>query len=135
MQKSFSRVLIKDARHHILVIQDRADTWNFPGGKKEIDESPLECAIREVREEIGLLINDLTEIHQGDFNFGGTQWRGHFFFANAVNGVPVINELDKIKEIQYIDSFEKVSFPLEILDIIQQIFESLQVQTMTTNWR
>jgi 8-oxo-dGTP pyrophosphatase MutT (NUDIX family) len=56
MQKSFSRVLIKDARHHILVIQNRADIWNFPGGKKEIDESPLECAIREVREEIGFYL-------------------------------------------------------------------------------
>jgi 8-oxo-dGTP diphosphatase len=55
-------------------------------------------------------------------------------FCEYVSGVPVINELDKIKEIQYINSFGKVSFPLELLGI-QQIFESLQVKSMTTNWR
>jgi 8-oxo-dGTP diphosphatase len=135
MQNSFSRVLIKDANNNILVIQDRPDHWNFPGGKQEIDESPLECAIREVSEEIGIQIYDLTEIHQGYFNFGDTKWRGHFFFANSVSGVPDIKELDKIKEIQFINRFEKVSFPLEISDIIKQIFESPQVESMTTNWK
>jgi 8-oxo-dGTP diphosphatase len=135
MQISFSRVLIKDQNHNILAIKDRADIWNFPGGKQEIGESPLECARREVREEIGLEIYELTELYRGDFNFEGTEWCGYFFFADSVSGVPLINELDKIKEIQFINSFEKVSFPLELSNITQQIFKSLQVQSMTTNWR
>jgi len=29
--------------------------WTAPGGKVEIDESPLECAVRELGEETGLL--------------------------------------------------------------------------------
>ena len=28
--------------------------WNFPGGEKEDDESHLECAVREVKEEFNL---------------------------------------------------------------------------------
>ena len=34
--------------------------WVAPGGKVEIHESPLECAIRELREETGLIANGIT---------------------------------------------------------------------------
>jgi 8-oxo-dGTP diphosphatase len=34
--------------------------WVAPGGKVELRESPLECAIRELREETGLIANRLT---------------------------------------------------------------------------
>ncbi|MEK4972270.1 NUDIX hydrolase [Niallia sp. FSL R7-0648] len=44
MEKVFSRVLIKDEDHHMLVIQDRANISNFPGGKQELGETPVECA-------------------------------------------------------------------------------------------
>ncbi len=33
--------------------------WNGLGGKFEFSESPEECAIREVREESGLIVKDL----------------------------------------------------------------------------
>lgn len=31
--------------------------WDLPGGGREGDETPVECAIRETREEFGLLID------------------------------------------------------------------------------
>jgi 8-oxo-dGTP diphosphatase len=34
--------------------------WVAPGGKVEIHESPLECAIRELREETGLIAHRMT---------------------------------------------------------------------------
>lgn len=33
-----------------------AGMWDFPGGGREGDESPEQCAIREVREELGIVI-------------------------------------------------------------------------------
>ncbi|MED3318672.1 NUDIX hydrolase [Bacillus wiedmannii] len=135
MQNSFSRVLIKDTSNKILIIQDRAEVWNFPGGKQELNETPLECAKREVKEEIGLQVDDLTEIYQGNFCFGDTQWQGYFYFANSVSGIPFINELDKIKEIRFINRFEVIKFPLELTEIIQQMLESPQFQTKLTNWK
>ena len=31
--------------------------WDFPGGGAEAAETPLECALRETREEVGLVID------------------------------------------------------------------------------
>lgn len=41
------------------------DTWTLPGGKQEYDETILECAIREVKEETNLDIEDL-EVYGAD---------------------------------------------------------------------
>lgn len=35
------------------------NTWTFPGGKQEFEETIYECAIREVKEETNLDIDDL----------------------------------------------------------------------------
>lgn len=84
MKKTFTRVLIKDEMNNILVVQDREDMWNFPGGKLELGETPMECAQREVKEEIGLQIHQLTEISHSKFLFGDIQWMGYFYFADSV---------------------------------------------------
>ena len=41
------------------------DTWTLPGGKQEYDETILECAAREVKEETNLDIDDL-EVYGAD---------------------------------------------------------------------
>jgi 8-oxo-dGTP diphosphatase len=132
MKKVFSRVLIKDTSNNILVVQDRSDVWNFPGGKKELDETPSECAKREVSEEIGLNVHDLTEIYKGSFHFGDIEWQGFFYFAESVSGIPTMNELDKIKGIRFINRFEVVNFPKELSEVIPQMLES--VESKSTFW-
>jgi len=48
----------------VLITRRRADAvyagyWEFPGGKVEAGESPEDCAVREVREEVGLIVRPL----------------------------------------------------------------------------
>ena len=50
-------VLTVDERGRVL-LQRRRDTgqWAIPMGKQELGETPSQCAVRETREETGLLV-------------------------------------------------------------------------------
>jgi ADP-ribose pyrophosphatase YjhB (NUDIX family) len=53
--------LVRDADGRILLIQRSDDrTWAMPGGTMELGETLRECAVREVREEAGLLVHGVT---------------------------------------------------------------------------
>lgn len=133
MRKSFSRVFIKNNKNNFLVIRDREHFWNLPGGKQEPGETPMECAKREVQEEVGLNVSDLKEVYQGDFIFGGIQWHGYFYLAKHVEGTPTINELDKIKDIQFIKDDQEVKFDPEITKVIQSTFDQYHFELV--NWK
>ena len=55
-----STLLVFNKNNEIL-LNLRADTltWGIPGGGKEINETLEECAIRELKEETNLSVNDL----------------------------------------------------------------------------
>ena len=130
MENVFSRVVIKDTRNNVLVVQDRDCIWNFPGSKKEVNEAPVECTIREIQEEIGILVHELIEIFQGDFQFGDKNWRGHFYLASTVSGIPTIMEPEKIKGIKFIRSHSEADFP----NINKLIANSSLIQEKQTKW-
>lgn len=41
-----------------------ADRWNFIGGKLEKNELPFQAAIREVKEEAGIVLNNLKKLSE-----------------------------------------------------------------------
>ncbi|WP_435345017.1 8-oxo-dGTP diphosphatase [Haloarchaeobius sp. HRN-SO-5] len=75
----------------LLMIRKRrglgSDLYNGPGGKVEADESPLEAAVRETREEVGLDVGDLTKRAEFDFFFGDEHvFLCHVYVAREVAG-------------------------------------------------
>jgi len=53
-------VLLFNSKGELLIVKpDYKDSWLVPGGSADEDESPLHCAIRETKEEIGLDILNL----------------------------------------------------------------------------
>jgi 8-oxo-dGTP pyrophosphatase MutT (NUDIX family) len=46
-------VLVRDGR--VLLVKNRRDEWELPGGKLEAGETPSECVAREIAEELGLV--------------------------------------------------------------------------------
>lgn len=60
---------------------------NGPGGKLEQTETVSECAVREVREETGLIVDEL--VCKAELRFvekSGPQWLGFAFVTNHWNG-------------------------------------------------
>lgn len=134
MKKVFSRVFIKDTAGDFLVIRDRADVWNFPGGKKEIGETTMECAIREVYEETALRVLQVEEVYQADFLFEEVKWEGHFYFAHQVSGRPTLNEPNKIKGVQFISELSSVEFSPSLASLFRWLSRQDNLKTEHTTW-
>lgn len=94
-------VLAVDDRGRVL-LQRRRDTgqWALPMGKMELGETPSECAIRETREETGVLV-EVTGL-LGVFSdpghiiaYGDGEIRQEYevmLLARPVTGTPSVNE-------------------------------------------
>ncbi|WVR06735.1 hypothetical protein IAU60_003769 [Kwoniella sp. DSM 27419] len=76
-KKLFTGALLLDKDHTKLLIVQRAkdesaypDHWEIPGGKSEygVDQTLLECVVREVKEETGLVVTAI----RGEFD--GFEW-------------------------------------------------------------
>lgn len=58
LQGSFA--LIECEQKYLLCYNTWRKQWEIPAGKREQNETPLECAVRELYEETGQLLNNMT---------------------------------------------------------------------------
>ena len=49
---SVKGIVVRDAA--VVLVRNRRDEWELPGGKLELNESPERCVAREIEEELGL---------------------------------------------------------------------------------
>lgn len=83
--------------------------WNFPGGLIEEGESIINAAVRETREEVGVIVapEDFRLTHVLDVRKGGTNDKsiyGFYFIAHRWSGEVVNNEAEKIADAQWFNS-------------------------------
>ncbi|MEK7339257.1 MAG: NUDIX domain-containing protein [Candidatus Rhabdochlamydia sp.] len=73
------------------------DSWCFPGGHLEFGETPKECAIRETREETGLIISQVKRGPWLNDFFSDSQYITLFMIACYNGGEAKIKEKNKFK--------------------------------------
>ena len=73
-------------------------TWALPGGHLEFGEAVSECAAREVREEAGLEIKDLSAGPYSSDLFEGKHYITLFVVAHGPEGEPRVLEPDKCSQ-------------------------------------
>jgi 8-oxo-dGTP diphosphatase len=90
-QRATLLFVVRDGQ--ILLIRKKrglgAGKINGPGGRIEGDETPLQCAIREVQEELCITPTEVEPCGELMFQFvDGLALHGYVFIANAFTGEP-----------------------------------------------
>jgi len=68
-----------------------AGSWELPGGKVEVGESPAEAAVREAGEELGVLVREPRFLASHEHRYpGGPHLRLHAYTVTA--DVPLSDE-------------------------------------------
>jgi 8-oxo-dGTP diphosphatase len=100
-------VLVRDQS---ILLQHRApwvhngDTWGIPGGARDSHETPLEAALREANEEIGIDIKLLSTV--GEFVDDHITWSYHTIIAKASPELIAHEMNDESLEVKWISIAE-----------------------------
>ncbi|UZJ58281.1 NUDIX domain-containing protein [Pseudomonas sp. KU26590] len=87
--------------NQILYVRKSKSRWNLPGGKVEADESPAQAAARELREETGLILEDLAYVSRFE---GGTVM--HHVFEVSVTMIATPAPHNEIADCQWFTTEE-----------------------------
>jgi 8-oxo-dGTP diphosphatase len=96
-------VLVRDQS---ILLQHRApwvhngDTWGIPGGARDSHETPLEAALREANEEIGIDINLVSAVDE--FVDDHITWSYHTIIAKADPALVAHEMNDESLEVKWI---------------------------------
>ncbi len=123
-----------DLQWSILLVHQNAKYWSFPKGHKEVNETPLQAAKRELQEETGLVVTKLLVDEPiverySFFNHGTPIDKTVFYFIALVTGVLKVQE-DEILEAKWVsleEACDLVTFSQgkllckQIIDILSEI--------------
>lgn len=114
----------------VLIIQHHAGHWAFPKGHLDSDETPLQAAVRELKEETSLTIKTYLSDHSLEENYFFT-FKGkkiyktvQYFLAEVEGNVQIQKE--EVKDSRWIplsQAADYVTFP-EAKKICLQLFNS-----------
>jgi mutator protein MutT len=92
--------------------------WEFPGGKREKDETIEQCLRREVQEELGVLVEPERLLCKRDHGTPERKLSLHFFFCKWMSGDPQAIDCRDFSWVSHEDIRERTFLPgdLEVLE-------------------
>lgn len=129
--------LIFNEQSHVLLCHRRdLDLWNLPGGGMEAGESPWDAVIREVEEEVGLIVE--VERLAGVYAKPKQEEIVFSFVCRTLTGDPTTS--DEVDQVAFfpIDQLPRNTIPKQVERIRDALRESdltvLKVQAGPSSW-
>ena len=109
-------LLLTDPERSLVLLQLRAEwshnggTWGIPGGARDSHETPLQAALREAHEELGVDTSLVTIV--GDFADDHGTWRYDTLIATADSRAISLVHNRETTDAQWFDFEEVAALPL-----------------------
>lgn len=105
-------IVFDEPRQRVLICKRKADAvlggfWEFPGGKCNEGETPRDCAIREVREEVGVEVDVEGPLAVIEHAYPHGLIRLHPFLCRHAGGVP---QCLAVADLQWVDPKDLAQF-------------------------
>ena len=118
-------VVFDPTHRQVLICKRRNDTvlagyWEFPGGKCDPEELPELCAVREVREEVGIVVRSVHRLAVIEHEYPYARVRLHPFVCELVSGAV---ELLQVAEAKWVMPEEVLAyrFPEANVELVQRV--------------
>lgn len=125
-------VIIKDDKNRILLVKRAIDPskglWDLPGGFIDIGETAEDSVVREMKEELGVEVDNLQYLFSGydRYKYKGLNYHtlGFVFTARIISGE--MKPLDDVGEIKYFSEeeipWDTLAFPV-LKKTLKQFFQ------------
>ncbi|MDH5433553.1 MAG: 8-oxo-dGTP diphosphatase MutT [Gammaproteobacteria bacterium] len=104
--------------------KEQGGLWEFPGGKLEQHESSIQCLLRELREELDIVIENPDFYHQEIYKYPDKQVTLDFYFIREFSGLAKGNERQEIKWVDPVE-LSNYSFPPANEQLVKKLLKYL----------
>ncbi|GAE90502.1 8-oxo-dGTP diphosphatase MutT [Acetivibrio straminisolvens] len=91
-----------------------AGGWEFPGGKIEINETPEQCLVRELKEELDIVVSVGKFCAEADYDYDDISINLIAYYCTIVEGEIRMSVHDKYKWIEISDLLKYELLPADI---------------------